>query len=171
MISKKMAKALNDQVKNEIFSSYLYMSMSSWATSQGLKGFANWFYVQAKEEMVHVLKFYHYILDQGEAVELQEIPKPEKDFKNPVKAFEEVLKHEQFITKSIYNLVDLALEERDHATNAFLQWFVSEQVEEEASVNEILDQLKLTKSDGNGIFMIDKELATRTFVLPAGITI
>lgn len=171
MISKKMAKALNDQLKNELFSSYLYLSMSSWSTSQGLKGFANWFYVQAKEEMVHALKFYNYILDQGETVELQEIPKPENDFKNPVNVFEEVLKHEQFITKSIYNLVDLALEERDHATNAFLQWFVTEQVEEEASVNEILDQLKLTKADGNGIFMIDKELATRTFVLPTGVTV
>lgn len=171
MISKKMAKALNDQLKNELFSSYLYLSMSSWATSKGLKGFANWFYVQAKEEMVHALKFYNYILDQGEIAELQEIPKPEKEFKNPVNVFEEVLKHEKFITKSIYNLVDLALEERDHATNAFLQWFVTEQVEEEASVNEILDQLKLTKSDGNGIFMIDKELSTRTFVLPAGVTV
>ncbi|MCX8084417.1 MAG: ferritin [Calditerrivibrio sp.] len=171
MISKKMAKALNEQVKNEIYSSYLYLSMSSWATSQGLKGFANWFYVQSKEELVHAMKFYHYILDQGEAVELLEIPKPEKDFKSPLKAFEEVLKHEQFVTKCIYNLVDLALEERDHATNAFLQWFVTEQVEEEASVNGIIDQLKLTKSDGNGIFMIDKELSTRTFVLPAGMAI
>ncbi|MCA1927146.1 MAG: ferritin [Calditerrivibrio sp.] len=171
MITKKMAKALNEQIKNEIFSSYLYLSMSAWSSTQGLKGFANWFYIQSKEEMVHAIKFYHYVLDQGEPVELHEIPKPEKDFKNPVKVFEEVLKHEQFITKSIYGLVDLALEEKDHATNAFLQWFVTEQVEEEANVNSILDQLKLTKSDGNGIFMIDKELATRTFVLPAGVTI
>ncbi|MEF3254610.1 MAG: ferritin [Deferribacterales bacterium] len=171
MISKKMEKALNEQLKNEIFSSYLYLSMSAWASSNGLKGFANWFYVQSKEEMVHAIKFYQYILDQGAEVELHEIPKPEKNFKDPVNLFDEVLKHEKFITKSIYNLVDLALEERDHATNAFLQWFVSEQVEEEASVNEILDQLKLTKSDGNGIFMIDKELATRTFTLPVGVTV
>jgi len=171
MISKKMAKALNDQVKNEIFSSYLYLSMSAWATAQGLKGFANWFYVQSKEELVHAIKFYQYILDQGENVELQAINKPENDFKNPVNVFEEVLKHEQFVTKCIYQLIDLALEERDHATNAFLQWFVTEQVEEEASAKEILDQLNLTKSDGNGIFMIDKELATRTFVMPAGVVV
>jgi len=117
------------------------------------------------------IKFYQYILDQGENVELQAINKPENDFKNPVNVFEEVLKHEQFVTKCIYQLIDLALEERDHATNAFLQWFVTEQVEEEASAKEILDQLNLTKSDGNGIFMIDKELATRTFVMPAGVVV
>jgi len=145
--------------------------MSAWATAQGLKGFANWFYVQSKEELVHAIKFYQYILDQGENVELQAINKPENDFKNPVNVFEEVLKHEQFVTKCIYQLIDLALEERDHATNAFLQWFVTEQVEEEASAKEILDQLNLTKSDGNGIFMIDKELATRTFVMPAGVVV
>ncbi|HCW93130.1 MAG TPA: ferritin [Flexistipes sinusarabici] len=163
MISKKMEQALNKQLNNEFFSAYLYLAMSAWSENRGLKGFANWFYVQYQEENFHAMKFYTYLLDQGAEVDLLKIDKPETKFSSPLEAFEKTLEHEQFITKSIYELVDLALSEKDHATNAFLQWFITEQVEEEASVNEIIDNLKLVDGQGNGIFMIDKELGTRTF--------
>jgi len=166
MISKKMEQALNKQLNNEFFSAYLYLAMSAWSENRGLKGFANWFYVQYQEENFHAMKFYTYLLDQGAEVDLLKIEKPETNFSSPLEAFEKTLEHEQFITKSIYELVDLAVSEKDHATNAFLQWFISEQVEEEASVNEIIDNLKLIDNQGNGIFMIDKELGTRTFTQP-----
>ncbi len=164
MISAKMAEALNGQLNKELYSAYLYLGMSAWSESKGLKGFANWFYVQYQEETFHAMKFYNYILDQGCNINLMSIDKPETNFASTLEIFEKTLEHEQFITKSIYNLVDLALEERDHATNAFLQWFVNEQVEEESSVSEIIDKLKLVDDKGNGIFMIDKELSGRTFV-------
>ncbi|MEC9491236.1 ferritin [Flexistipes sp.] len=163
MISKKMEQALNKQLNNEFFSAYLYLAMSAWSENRGLKGFANWFYVQYQEENFHAMKFYTYLLDQGAEVDLLKIDKPETKFSSSLEVFEKTLEHEQFITKSIYELVDLALSEKDHATNAFLQWFITEQVEEEASVNEIIDNLKLVDGQGNGIFMIDKELGTRTF--------
>ncbi|MCB4203953.1 ferritin [Deferribacterales bacterium Es71-Z0220] len=171
MITKKVADALRNQLKNELESSYLYLSMSAWAAGKGLKGFSNWFYVQAKEEMYHFFKFYHYLLDQGEKVELPAVAKPKSEFSSPLEAMRETLQHEQFITKSINELVDVALSEKDHATNAFLQWFISEQVEEEASVGEILDQLELIGENGNGIFMIDKELGQRTFVTPTDLAL
>ncbi|MGA1862811.1 ferritin [Deferribacter thermophilus] len=167
MISKKMAEALNEQLNKEFFSAYLYLSMSAYSEHIGLKGFANWFYVQYQEEMTHVMKFYKYILDQGEQVKLKAIEQPEQEFESPLDMFEKTLEHEKFITKSINELVDLAMQEKDYATHTFLQWFVTEQVEEEASVNEILDQLKLVQNSGNGLFMIDKELAKRTFQSPA----
>ncbi|WP_022851708.1 ferritin [Limisalsivibrio acetivorans] len=165
MVSKKMGKALNDQMNYEFYSAYVYLAMSADCESKGLKGFANWFYVQYQEETAHAMKFYNYILDQGIDVELDKMDKPKKSFKDLLEMYNETLSHEKEVTKRIYNLVDLALDERDHGTNAFLQWFVTEQVEEEASVNEILDQLKLVESSGNGIFMLDKELGQRT--LPA----
>jgi len=171
MITKKVANALKNQLKNELESSYLYLSMSAWAAGKGLKGFSNWFYVQAKEELYHFFKFYHYLLDQGEKVELPAVGKPKSEFASPLQAIKETLQHEQFITKSINKLVDIALKEKDHATNAFLQWFISEQVEEEATVGEILDQLELIGENGNGIFMIDKELGQRTFVTPTDLVL
>jgi len=171
MITKKVADALKNQLKNELESSYLYLSMSAWAAGKGLKGFSNWFYVQAKEEIYHFFKFYHYLLDQGEKVELPAVAKPKSEFASPLQAIKETLQHEQFITKSINKLVDIALKEKDHATNAFLQWFISEQVEEEATVGEILDQLELIGENGNGIFMIDKELGQRTFVTPTDLVL
>lgn len=167
MISKKMAEALNEQLNKELFSAYLYLSMSAYSEHIGLKGFANWFYVQYQEEMTHAMKFYKYILDQGEQVRLKAIEQPEQDFDSPLDMFEKTLEHEKFITKSIYELVDLAIQEKDYATHTFLQWFVTEQVEEEASVNEILDQLKMVQNSGNGLFMVDKELGSRTFQPPA----
>lgn len=166
MISKKMEKALNEQLNKEFFSAYLYLGMSAWSENKGLKGFANWFYVQYQEETFHAMKFYTYLLDRGADVDLLEIEKPNTDFSSPLVAFEKTLEHEQFITKSIDELMDLAITEKDHATNSFLQWFVNEQVEEEATVSEIIDSLKLVGDQGNGIFMVDKELGARTFTQP-----
>jgi ferritin len=166
MISKKMAKALNDQLNYEFYSAYVYLAMSAHCESKGLKGFANWFYVQYQEETFHANRFYNFILDQSAEVELAAIDKPKKDYENEISMFMETLSHEREVTKRIYTLVDLALKEKDHGTNAFLQWFVTEQVEEEASVNQIIDKLKLVQGNGNGIFLLDNELSARVFTPP-----
>jgi ferritin len=167
VLTEKMAKALNKQLNNEIYSAYLYLSMSAHSTFIGLKGFANWFMVQYQEEMVHAMKIYDYINAQGGQVKLMAIAQPPTQFGSPLNMFEKTLQHEKFITKSINDLVDLAIEEKAHATNIFLQWFVTEQVEEEANDNEIIAKLKLVGKEGNGLFMIDKELAARVFTPPA----
>jgi ferritin len=167
VLIEKMAEALNKQLNNEIYSAYLYLSMSAHSTFIGLKGFANWFMVQYQEEMVHAMKIYDYINAQGGQVKLMAIAQPPTQFGSPLNMFEKTLQHEKFITKSINDLVDLAIEEKAHATNIFLQWFVTEQVEEEANDNEIIAKLKLVGKEGNGLFMIDKELAARVFTPPA----
>jgi ferritin len=164
MLSQNMVVALNQQINKEMYSAYLYLAMSAFTEYKGLKGFSNWFYVQYQEETEHAMRIYNYLLAQGAQVRLQNIEQPPADFGSPMDMFQATLKHEQFITKSINELVDLALKEKDHATQIMLQWFVSEQIEEEANDNEIIDKLELTGVDGNGLFMIDKELATRQFV-------
>jgi len=168
MLSKKMLDALNGQINKEMYSAYLYMAMSAYSQYTGLKGFSNWFYVQYQEEMEHAMRIYNYIHGQGGQVQLKAIEQPPADFGLPMEMFEATLKHEQFITKSIHQLVDLAIAEKDHATQIFLQWFVTEQIEEESNDNEIIDKLKLIGKDGNGLFMLDKELGTRVFVPKLG---
>ena len=167
MLNKKMASALNEQMNREFYSAYLYLSMSAYSAYVGLKGAANWFYVQYQEEMVHFDKFYHYLLNQGEIVELKAVQSPPSEFKSLMDMFEQTLKHERYITKSIHDLVDLAIKEKDHATEALLQWYVTEQVEEEANDNDVLARLRLAGKEGNGLFMVDNELATRVFTPPA----
>ena len=167
MLSEKMGDALNKQINNEIYSAYLYLSMSAYSTSIGLKGFANWFMVQYQEEMTHAMKIYDYVNGQGGQVKLMAIAQPPTEFGSPLEMFEKTLKHEKFVTKCINDLADLAIEEKDHATNIFLQWFVTEQIEEEANDNEIISKLKLVGKEGNRLFMIDKELAARVFTPPA----
>ena len=164
MLGKKILDELNKQINREMYSAYLYMSMSAYSEYTGLKGFANWFMVQYKEEMEHAMRIYHYINDQGEQVKLMAIEEPPAVFESPLDMFEKTLTHEQFITKSINDLVDVAIEEKDHATNIFLQWFVTEQIEEESNDNDIISQLKLIGDDGNGLLMLDKELGMRVFV-------
>ena len=167
MLSEKMMDALNGQINKEIYSAYLYLSMSAYSTFIGLKGFANWFMVQYQEEMTHAMKIYDYINDQGGQVKLLVIEQPPTEFGSPLEMFEKTLEHEKFVTKRINDLVDLAIKEKDHASNIFLQWFVTEQIEEEANDNEIISKLKLVGKEGNGLFMIDKELAARVFTPPA----
>jgi len=166
MLSDKMVEALNKQLNKEMYSAYLYMAMSAYSTYTGLKGFANWFMVQYQEEMVHAMKIYDYINDQCGQVKLMAIEQPLTEFESPLDMFEKTLEHEKFITRSINELVDLAIVEKDHATNIFLQWFVTEQIEEEGNDNEIISKLKLVGEDGNGLLMLDKELAARVFTPP-----
>lgn len=165
MLKKKMLKALNDQINAEMFSSYLYLSMESYFQSVSLTGFAAWMRAQVQEEMMHAMKFYDFVNERGGKVTLEAIAKPESVWASPLDAFEAILKHEQHVTSLINDLVDLAISEKDHATNNFLQWFVSEQVEEEASVGGIVEKLRLIKDNPSGLFMMDNELGKRVFVI------
>lgn len=167
MLSNKMEAALNEQLNKELYSAYLYMSMSAYSTHIGLKGFANWFMVQYHEEMMHAMKFYNYINDQSEQVKLMAIDAPPTEFESPLDMFEKTLKHEQFVTKRINNLIDLAIKGKDHATNIFLQWFITEQIEEEANDNDVIAKLKLVGKKGDALLMLDKELSARVFTPPA----
>jgi ferritin len=167
MITSTMAQALNNQLDKELYSAYLYLAMSSFATYKGLKGAANWFMVQYQEEMTHAMKFYDYIHSQGEHAQLGAIAAPPAEFGSLLMMFEQTLEHEKFITKSINELVEVAMAEKDHATQIFLQWFVTEQIEEEGNDNEIISKLQLVGDSGAGLLMIDAELATRIFTPPA----
>lgn len=167
MISKKLIKAINEQINKELFSEYLYISMQAWFANQNLDGMAAWMDAQGKEERFHAMKFFNYLIERGGKVELKAIATPTVEFDNPLKAFKMALEHEQFITKSINELMDLAIKENDHATRSFLQWYVDEQVEEEASVDKIVNMLKMVGENGHGIMMIDRELGQRTFSAPA----
>ena len=167
MIGKKLEKAINEQINAELYSSYLYLSMSAYYLTLNLPGFANWMRVQAQEELMHAMKFYDYVNSRGGAVGLKPIDGPPITWDSPTEPFADAYKHEQKVTSLINNLVNLAFDERDHATRMMLDWFVNEQVEEEANADAILRQLKLIGGEGNGLFMIDRELATRVFVPPA----
>ena len=167
MLKKKMLDALNDQINAEYYSSYLYLQMAAWSESANLKGMANWFRVQVQEEMVHVMKFFAYVLDRRGKVELKPIEGPPTEWPSPVAVFEAALAHEQMITGRINKLVDLSLAESDHATNTLLQWFVNEQVEEESTADQIVSDLKLAGDTPAALLMVDRELATRVFTPPA----
>jgi ferritin len=166
MLNEKMAKALNDQINAEFYSSYLYLSMAAYFDSLNLKGFANWMKVQAQEEDFHAKKFFGYVIDRSARVRLQAIKAPPHDWDSPLAVFEAAYKHECHVTDLINKLVDLSLKLSDHATNNVLQWFVGEQVEEEANADSIVQQLKLIGKDGQGLLMLDRELATRVFTPP-----
>jgi ferritin len=167
MLTEKMQKALNDQLNKEYYSSYLYLSMSAYFQSISLSGFANWMKIQAQEELMHGMKFYNFINERAGRVILQKIDEPQTKWSSPIAVFEHVLEHEKNVTGMINNLANLAYEEKDHATQIFLQWFITEQVEEESSVADILHKLNLTNGEGSGLFMIDREMAQRVFVPPA----
>ncbi len=164
MLSKKMENALNEQINAELASAYLYLSMATWLEEKSLEGMANWMMIQFKEEQTHALKFYRYVVDRGGRVLLKPIEGPDTEWNNVLHVFEETLKHEQLVTSLINNLVNLAIEEKDHATNSMLQWFVDEQVEEEANAERIIQQLKMIGDHSHGLLMLDKELAERVFV-------
>jgi ferritin len=167
MLKEKMLTAFNKQINAEMYSAYLYLSMEAYFQSINLKGFANWMRAQAQEEMMHAMKIYDFVFERGEKVTLEAIDKPESSWDSPLAAFKEVLKHEQHVTSLINDLVDLAIKEKDHASNIFLQWFITEQVEEEASADEVIQRLKLVKENNAGLFMIDAQLGTRVFTMPS----
>jgi ferritin len=162
MMKQKIQDAFNAQLNAESFSAHLYMSMSAHFQSSNLKGMAHWMRLQADEETMHQMKFFDYILARGGKVVLDKVNAPPTEWETPLTAFEAALGHEQMITDRINKLVDLSLAESDHASNAFLQWFVTEQVEEEESVSEVVDQLKLIGDNPAALFMLDKELGQRT---------
>ena len=161
MLSDKMQAALNKQLNAELYSGYLYLSMNAYFKALNLDGFANWMYYQAQEELTHGMKLYDFINQRGGQVVLDQIEAPPTSWGSPLAVFEATLEHEQKVTGLINDLMEVALSERDHATQIFLQWFVSEQVEEEESVGGVLEQLKLMGAAEGGLFMIDRELAKR----------
>jgi ferritin len=166
MISKKINKALNKQLNREYHSAYIYLGLSTYAASEGYNGFASWFMIQSKEEMAHGMKLYKYLEDQGAKIKLKDIQAYNFSGKDIKEAFKAALEHEQKMTKWLNELSGLAMEQKDHATYNMLQWYVTEQVEEEASFNEILDKIEIVGTNGNGMYNLDKELGSRTFVDP-----
>jgi ferritin len=167
MLNRKMEEALNRQLNAELYSSYLYLSMSAYFHSRNLPGFANWMRVQTQEELAHAMKFYDYVCGRGGRVSLWQIDGPRTEWESPKAAFENVFEHEQKVTGLINDLMNLAIGEKDHATSTFLQWFISEQVEEEASASDVLEKVKLVGESPNALLMLDRELAQRVFTPPA----
>ena len=167
MINDRVRESLNTQINREIYSAYLYLSMSAYFSSMNLAGFANWMKVQVQEELTHAEKMYTFIIERGGRVVLTSIEAPPTDWSSPLDVFEATLKHEQGVTAMIGQLVEIAEKEKDHATCNFLQWFVNEQVEEESSAEAIIQQLRLVKDAPGALFMIDRELGQRTFTPPA----
>jgi ferritin len=163
MISKNMEKALNEQINAEMYSAYLYLSMESYFMSLNLNGFANWMRVQVQEELTHTMKIYDFVNDRGGRVTLKSIAAPQAEWKSPLAVFEATYTHEQKVTGLINELVNLAVKEKDHATAVFLQWFVSEQVEEESAAQKTVQQLKTLEKTPAGILMLDRELGQRIF--------
>jgi ferritin len=167
MISKKIEGAFNKQINAETFSAYLYWSMSAALEGMNLPGFATWMRAQAQEEMLHASKFFDYIIERGGTVTLTAIETPKTKWDDALAIFQDAYGHEQKVTSLINGLVDQAMEERDHASNMFLQWFVTEQVEEEASADEVVQKLKLAGDAQGAMFMLDKEMGARVFTPPA----
>ncbi len=161
MISESMEKALFNQLNDEFSSAYLYLAMSAYCAHIDFNGAAAWLKFQYEEEQLHATRIYNYLIDQGAHVVLKEIPQPPNEFGTILEVFRASLKHEQTMTAKLNNVSDQALKEKDHATYNLLQWFVNEQVEEEATVSEIISKLKLVKDDGYGLLMIDNELGAR----------
>ena len=166
MLSKKMQDALNEQINAEIWSAYLYLSMSAYFEDQNLPGFANWMKTQWQEEISHSIKMFDYINERGGRVMLKPIAEVKTEWNKAIEVFTETLEHERLVSSLINKLVDIAISESDHATNNMLQWFVAEQVEEEATAESLLEQLKMIDGFGHGMLMLDRELAQRTFVDP-----
>lgn len=161
MLNQRLEQELNKQLNKELFSAYFYMSIAAYYEATNLLGFAHWMHIQTQEELTHAQKFYNFINERGGRVILEAIEKPQTEWSSPLEAFEDTLKHENSITQSINDLVSVANEEKDYASQIFLQWFVTEQVEEEASVNEIIQKLRLIKDAPGGLFIMDKELQGR----------
>lgn len=161
---KTMIDALNEQIKNEFYSAYLYLAMSAYFSDLGLPGFANWMRIQAKEEVTHATKMYDYVLSRGGQVVLKAIDAPPTAWKSVLQVMEAALAHEKSVTKCFNELADLAIREKDHAGSNFLVWYINEQVEEEQTLTDIVSALKLIKGEGQGLLMMDREFGARVFV-------
>ena len=168
MLSTRMQSAINDQINLELTAFYTYLSMSAFFESQGLNGFAQWMRHHAEEEMIHAMKLYDYVHARRGRVTLQPLAAPPADWPAPLAVFEDALKHEQKVTAAINHLVDLAREERDHATESMLNWFVDEQVEEEAVVDTAIQDLRRVADFGPGLFLLNRELGGQSGEAEAG---
>lgn len=166
MIDTKMEKAFNNQINAELYSEYLYLSMKAYFANLNLNGFVNWFNVQVQEEHAHGMGMFDYVIERGGRIELQAIDKPETNWESPLVCFKQVLEHEEYVTSRINALMDVAEEVKDRAALSFLNWYLKEQVEEEASVGNVLATLELIGDDKHALLMLDRELAARTFVQP-----
>lgn len=166
MLSEKLMKDLNDQIKFEFYSANIYLAMAAYCASEDLDGFANFFKVQYEEEVFHAMKFFNYVNERDGRVLIYGYDNPSNEYESVLDVFEQALAHEKLVTKRLYNLMDLAIDEREHATISFLKWFIDEQVEEEATMGGVIKKLKRIGSDSNALFMLDAELAQRTFVPP-----
>ncbi len=170
MITKNVERALNEQVKREEHSSRIYLSMASWAEQSGYHGAANWLYVQAEEERIHMLKLVHYINDRGGNALVQALEAPAGKFKTLLEVFQAVLKHEEYISASINHLYAVCVKEKDYTTGHYLQWYINEQIEEESTVRSILDKIRLAGQEQGGLFLLDKELASEASAKRAALT-
>lgn len=166
MLDKKLEQAFNDQINKELYSEYLYLAMKAIFADLNLPGFVNWFDVQVQEERAHAMGMFDYVHERNSQVTLEAIDKPEIKGSTPLEIFEQVLEHEEYVTSRINALMDVAEEVKDRAALSFLDWYLKEQVEEESNVGGVLANLKLIGDDKKALFMLDKELATRTFVAP-----
>ena len=161
MISSRVETAINEQINAELFSAYIYKAMSAYLASVNLMGMSRWMDIQSEEEMAHAMKFYGYLVERGGRIKLTALEEPPFEWASPLDVFEAAYEHEQYITSRINDLTNLAIEEKDHASNIMLQWFVSEQVEEEANAEEIVNKLKMIGDSRHALYMLDKELGAR----------
>jgi ferritin len=166
MISERLLKELNKQINFEFFSAHLYLAMAAYCAAEDFDGFSNFFKVQAEEEKFHAMKFYNFVNEMNGRVVLEGMPDPQNDYKSILDVFEVSLAHEKIVTSKIYNLTDIATEEREHATISLLKWFIDEQVEEEATFSRIINKLARIKDDPSSLYMLDNELAARVYIPP-----
>lgn len=166
MLGKAMQDAINEQINKELYSAYLYLSMAAYAESENLSGVAHWMRMQYQEEVMHALKFFDYVNERGGRVVLAAIDQPQVEFESPVDVFNITLEHERKVTGLINNLYALAVKENDYASQMMLQWFITEQVEEEANAGQILDTLKMVGDNSQALLMLDRELAQRAAPTP-----
>jgi len=166
MISERVLEAMNQQIKNELESYYIYLSMAAYFHSQNLDGMAHWMRCQAHEEMIHAMKFYDHIIDRGGVVRLLDLKQLKTEWTSPMEAWQNAYEHEQFITGKINNITKIAREENDYASEPMLAWFAKEQIEEESNTSKIASDMKMVENNKQGLLMLDRELASRVF--PAG---
>lgn len=164
MLSERLLKVLNEQVNLEMFSSYTYLAMAGYSESMDLVGFANFFRVQAKEELEHAMKIYDYVYQKNGEIQLELIGKPEGHYDGIYDVFEKAYEHEKFVTKSIYAIADIAYEEREHATISLLKWFIDEQVEEEDTFLNLLKKVRRSEDNSAALYLLDDELAKRVHI-------
>lgn len=167
MLNDTLTEALNEQMNYEFYSAHVYMAIAGYCAAESLDGFSNFFIVQAEEERFHAMKIFKFINDRGKKVSFSGMETPQNEYRSILDAFEHAFQHEQEVTRRIYHLSDLALNDREHATIHFLKWFIDEQVEEEAMFDSIINKLKRIDQDSNAFFMMDAEFAQRTFTPPA----